>query len=401
MLRLSAPLSRALRLRHHGPENGEQTGRPYRSGRKENMDDLTSTKHNGSADEPAAGHAQSKPGATFAQIALIGIFLILLMAMLGYGRAVFLPITLALVIGTILAPLTSFAANYRIPHAGTAAILVLGTIALLSTGIVYLSDPVRAWIGRAPEIGANLREKLVIFDAPIEALNRVREALGAAPSQSKTIAFDLNTSLLQPALASLTPAVGQLLIFFGTLFFFLGHRNRLKESIIRFGSEREARLRVIRIWNAVEASLATYIATVAAINAGVGIIVGTACYFIGLPSPLVWGFLAFVLNFVPYIGPATMFVTLLGVGLVTFDSFYQALIAPLLFVGMSTIEGQFVTPTILGARLTLNPLFIFLSIAFWVWLWGPFGALLAVPLLIVIIVIVNQFAAKDEVKLPG
>ena len=365
------------------------------------MDDITSTKHNGSADEPAAGHTQPRPSSTFAQIALIGIFLILLMAMLGYGRAVFLPITLALVIGTILAPLTSFAANYRIPPAGTAAILVLGTIALLSTGIVYLSDPVRAWIGRAPEIGANLREKLVIFDAPIEALNRVREALGAAPSQSKTIAFDLNTSLLQPALASLTPAVGQLLIFFGTLFFFLGHRNRLKESIVRFGSEREARLRVIRIWNAVEASLATYIATVAAINAGVGIIVGTACYFIGLPSPLVWGFLAFVLNFVPYIGPATMFVTLLGVGLVTFDSFYQALIAPLLFVGMSTIEGQFVTPTILGARLTLNPLFIFLSIAFWVWLWGPFGALLAVPLLIVIIVIVNQFAAKEEVKLPG
>lgn len=365
------------------------------------MDDLTYTKSNGSANEPAAGHAQSRAGSTFAQIALIGIFLILLMAMLGYGRAVFLPITLALVIGTILAPLTSFAANYRIPHAGTAAILVLGTIALLSTGIVYLSDPVRAWIGRAPEIGANLREKLVIFDAPIEALNRVREALGATPSQSKTIAFDLNTSLLQPALASLTPAVGQLLIFFGTLFFFLGHRNRLKESIVRFGSEREARLRVIRIWNAVEASLATYIATVAAINAGVGIIVGTACYFIGLPSPLVWGFLAFVLNFVPYIGPATMFVTLLGVGLVTFDSFYQALIAPLLFVGMSTIEGQFVTPTILGARLTLNPLFIFLSIAFWVWLWGPFGALLAVPLLIVIIVIINQFASKEEVKLPG
>lgn len=401
MLRLSAPLSRALRLRHHGLEKASQPDALTRSGRKENMDDLTHSKSSGSTNEPATHQAQSRPGSTFAQIALIGIFLILLMAMLGYGRAVFLPITLALVIGTILAPLTSFAANYRIPHAGTAAILVLGTIALLSTGIVYLSDPVRAWIGRAPEIGANLREKLVIFDAPIEALNRVREALGAAPSQSKTIAFDLNTSLLQPALASLTPAVGQLLIFFGTLFFFLGHRNRLKESIVRFGSEREARLRVIRIWNAVEASLATYIATVAAINAGVGIIVGTACYFIGLPSPLVWGFLAFVLNFVPYIGPATMFVTLLGVGLVTFDSFYQALIAPLLFVGMSTIEGQFVTPTILGARLTLNPLFIFLSIAFWVWLWGPFGALLAVPLLIVIIVIVNQFASKDEVKLPG
>lgn len=365
------------------------------------MDERTYTKSGGAVSERGSAQAETNLHTRFAQFALTGIFLILLMAMLGYGRGVFLPITLALVIGTILAPLTTLAANYRIPHVGSAAILVLGIIGLLSIGIVYLSDPVRAWIGRAPEIGANLREKLIIFDAPIEALNRLREALGATPAQTKTIAFDLNTSLLQPALASLTPAVGQLLIFFGTLFFFLGHRNKLKENIVRFGSARDERLRVIKIWNAVEASLATYIATVAAINAGVGVIVGVACYFIGLPSPWVWGLLAFLFNFVPYIGPATMFVTLLGVGLVTFDSFYQALIAPLLFVGMSTIEGQFVTPTILGARLTLNPLFIFVSIAFWVWLWGPFGALLAVPLLIVIIVIINQFAAKEEVKLPG
>lgn len=335
----------------------------------------------------------------FAQYALIGIFLILLMAILSYGRGVFLPITVALVIGTILAPLTNLGARNGIPHAATAAILVLGTIGLLSTGIVLLADPVRDWIGRAPEIGANLREKLSIFDTVIDSLNRIREALGAAPSQGK-MSIDVN-SFVQPALASLTPAVGQLLIFFGTLFFFLSHRDRLKESIVRFGSARESRLRAIRIWNEVEASLATYIATVTGINACVGIIVGTACYFIGLPSPWVWGVLAFVLNFVPYIGPATMIVTLLGVGLVTFGSFYQAIIAPLLFIGMSTIEGQFVTPTILGARLTLNPLFIFLSIAFWAWLWGPFGALLAVPLLIVLIVIINQFAPKDGVKLPG
>lgn len=368
-------------------------------GQKANMDDRTHP-HNAADPEDIEARAPTGTRAKIAQYALIGIFLILLMAMLSYGRAVFLPITLALVIGTILAPLTNRAAQNGIPHAATAAILVLGTIGLLSTGIVLMADPVRDWIGRAPEIGANLREKLSIFDAPLEALNRLREAFGAAPSASKTLGFDIN-SIVQPALASLTPAVGQLLIFFGTLFFFLANRNRLKDNIVKFGAHRESRLRAIRIWNTVEASLATYIATVTAINACVGIIVATACYFIGLPSAWVWGVLAFVLNFVPYIGPATMIVTLLGVGLVTFGSFYQALIAPLLFIGMSTIEGQFVTPTILGARLTLNPLFIFLSIAFWVWLWGPFGALLAVPLLIVIIVIINQFAPKDEVKLPG
>lgn len=374
--------------------------KPAPPGEKENMDERIYSKSDEMLHEGAEERSTSLR-AKFAQYAVIGVFVILFMAALAYGRGVFLPITLALVIGTILAPITNFGARYRIPHAGTAAILVLGTIGLLSTGIVFLADPVRDWIGRAPEIGANLREKLVIFDTPIEAFNRLREALGAAPSQGRTLAFDFNSSLLQPALASLTPAVGQLLIFFGTLFFFLGHRNKLKESIVKFGTAREQRLRVIRIWNTAEASLATYVATVTAINFCVGLVVATACYFIGLPSPWVWGVLAFALNFVPYIGPATMIITLLGVGLVTFGSFYQALIAPLFFIGMSTVEGQFITPTILGARLTLNPLFIFLSIAFWAWLWGPFGALLAVPLLIVIIVIINQFATKDEVKLPG
>jgi predicted PurR-regulated permease PerM len=361
------------------------------------MDERTQSFRDDEHDAAPANGARQ----VFSQYAIIGIFIILLTALLSYGRGVFLPVTLALVIGTILAPLTNLAARGRVPHAASAAILVLGFIGILSAIIVWLADPVRDWIGRAPEIGANLREKLTIFDTPIEALNRLREAMGAAPAQSKTIAFDFNASLLQPALASLTPAVGQLLIFFGTLFFFLAHRNRLKDRIVRFGGARESRLRAIRIWNEVEGSLATYIATVAGINAVVGILVAVVCYFVGLPSPLVWGVLAFVLNFVPYIGPATVILTLLGVGLVTFPSFYQALIAPLVFVGMSTIEGQFVTPTVLGARLTLNPLFIFLSIAFWAWLWGPFGALLAVPLLIILLVIINQFAAKDEVKLPG
>lgn len=336
-----------------------------------------------------------------AQVAIIGTFVILLFAVLLYARGVFLPVTLALVIGTILAPLTNLAARAKIPHSASAAVLVLGTIGLLSGIVVLLADPVRDWIGRAPEIGANLRDKLSIFDAPLQSLNTLREAFGAAPSAKTGIPFDMGANLLQPALAALTPAVGQLLIFFGTLFFFLAYRSQLKNSIVRFGAERESRLRAIRIWNEVETNLATYIATVAVINAGVGVIVTIFCYLVGLPNPPVWGVLAFVLNFVPYIGPGTMIITLFGVGVVTFATFVHALIAPLLFIAMSTIEGQFVTPTILGARLTLNPLFIFLSIAFWAWLWGPFGALLAVPLLIVGMVIINQFGTRDEVKLPG
>jgi predicted PurR-regulated permease PerM len=334
-----------------------------------------------------------------AQLAMIGIFAILLVALFSYARGLFLPVTLALVIGTILAPVSNAARRSGIPHAASAGLLVLGIIGLLSGLIVLMADPVRDWIGKAPVIVANLRGKLAIFDAPLEALNRFRESLGATASSK--MAFDFNTSILQPVLASLSPAAGQLLIFFGTLFFFLAHRETLRMRVVRFGGGRQSRLRAIRIWNDVETTLVAYVATVAGINAVVGVIVATFCYLVGMPSPLVWGALAFLLNFIPYIGPGTMILTLLGVGLVTFDSFSHALIAPGLFLAMTTIEGQFVTPTILGSRLTMSPLFIFLSVAFWAWLWGPFGALLAVPLLIIGMIVIHHFMPKDEPKIPG
>jgi predicted PurR-regulated permease PerM len=165
-------------------------------------------------------------------------------------------------------------------------------------------------------------------------------------------------------------------------------------------ANRDSKLRFLKIMHDIERNLAGYLTVVTIINAAVGIIVAAGAWLIGLPNPVIFGLLAALLNYVPYLGPAVMVVVLFGVGLVTFPSLSHAFIAPLGLIAVTTTEGHLVTPTIVGRRLTLNPLLVFLALAFWTWMWGPFGAILAVPLSIVGVVVFNHLVPTEEVKLP-
>jgi predicted PurR-regulated permease PerM len=334
------------------------------------------------------------------QAATIGMFLFFLVVALSLARTILLPIVLAFVIGTMLTPVSNWAARRGIPDWASAILLVLLFIALCSSAIVLLSDPVRGWIALAPEIGRTLQQKLQILDRPIAALNELRQAI-TSWQQQDTIRVDITTGLLEQSLVVITPAVGQLLLFVGTLLFFLAGRESLRQTIVSFSADRETRLRTLRILKDIERNLTLYLVIVTPIYAGVGMIVAFGAFLIGLPNPAVWGVLAFVLNFVPYLGPAIMAVVLFGAGLVFFPSLTYALIAPAGYVALVTLEGQFVTPSILGRQLTLNPLIIFLAIAFWAWLWGPFGALIANPLLIVGMVALKHLFPKNEMNLPA
>jgi len=140
---------------------------------------------------------------------------------------------------------------------------------------------------------------------------------------------------------------------------------------------------------------------VTVINAMLGTIVAAGTWLLGLPSPLILGILAMLLNYIPYLGPACMAIILLAVGFVTFPSLGPALIAPAGLVALTTLEGHLITPSVIGRSLTLDPLAVFLAIAFWGWLWGPIGAFLAVPLLIVALVVIGHIFPSSDVKLPG
>ena len=201
-------------------------------------------------------------------------------------------------------------------------------------------------------------------------------------------------------MAFVTPAVGELMLFFGVLLFFLVGQIGLRNRLVLMFSHQEARLRLLRIFNDIEKNLAGYLAVVTMINAALGLIVGVGAWLVGLPDPAIFGLLAALLNYVPYVGPAIMMITMFGVGLVTFPSLGHALIAPGALLGLCTVEGHFITPAIIGRRITLNPLLVVLSLAFWTWMWGPLGALLAAPVAIVGLVVFSHIFPQEDVKLP-
>lgn len=336
-----------------------------------------------------------------ARAATIGIFVLLLLAGLNFAQPVVMPVALALVFGVVLTPVTVRAAQHGIPHWLSALLLVSVLIGLLSYAIVLLADPVRDWIEKAPEFGAILREKLRFLDRPIAALNGLRESIAGPSSPDEGgVKFDVFSILVRPALGALTPALGQMIVFIATLFFFLAGRESLRRRFLTFWRGRKARLEAMHFLNETERSLAGYFAVVTAINFSLGVALGVFAYAIGLPNPLVWAILAFLLNFVPYLGAAVVVIMLLAVSFMTFESFAYALIPPAFYVAASTVEGQFITPSLVGLRLALSPLLVFLAVAFWTWFWGPFGGLLAVPLLIIAMVALNNLYPKNGAKLP-
>ena len=217
---------------------------------------------------------------------------------------------------------------------------------------------------------------------------------------ARSIGVDI-MAFVQPAFQVVTPAIGQIFIFFGTLFFMLFGRSQLRRVLVAFFDEREARLRMLKIMNDVEHNMTGYLSVVAMINIVVGVGGGVIAWLTGLPDPVAWAVLAFILNFIPYIGALIIEAAMFLVGLVAFSTLTHAFIAPLLFLALGTLEGHFITPSIMGRRLTLNPLTVFLSLVFWTWLWGPIGAFLAVPLLIMALVVIDHLFPESERGLPA
>ena len=337
--------------------------------------------------------------ASAAQMATVGIFVLLLGVCVYLCRPVLLPVTAALVIGTTLAPLVKAAARWRISPWLTAIGLGVVLLALAGTAVTLLATPISEWIARAPQIGASIKEKLYVLEPPLAALRHLRDVV--LPSDGSLAVEPSQLGLVAPLITFVTPAAIELTLFSVTLVFFLATQMDFRRYMVSFFTSRDAKLRFIRISNDLEEYLGSYVATVTAINFCLGIAVGIGAWLFGFPSPIIFGVMAMVLNYMPYIGAACMTLILFVVGLVTFPSLAYALIPPAAFVGLATLEGQFITPAVLGHRLTLNPLAVLLALAFWAWMWGPIGAFLAVPLLIVGLVTLQHLFPPDEDKLPG
>jgi predicted PurR-regulated permease PerM len=332
-------------------------------------------------------------------MAPVGIFVLLLGACFYVSRPILMPVISAILVGMTLAPIVKHARRYGVPTLVTAVAIVLVLLAAAGLAAVLLAAPVREWIGRAPEIGASIKQKFYLLDRPLSALRELQDAL--LPASQPTVAVATpQISIVTPVLTFVTPAVTEAMVFLVTLVLFLAGQMEFRSYLATLFESRDAKLRFIRIVNDIEHNLAAYVATVTVINVALGVAVGIGAWLFGLPSPLVLGILAWLLNYMPYVGPACMALILLSLGLVSFPGLGEALLPPAAFVGLATLEGQFITPTVLGHNLTLSPLTVFLALAFWAWLWGPMGAFLAVPISIVAWVVLTHLFPPDDFRLP-
>jgi predicted PurR-regulated permease PerM len=322
-------------------------------------------------------------------------------AALYLGRAALLPVVAALVVGITLSPLTEFGARFNIPPPISAVALIAVLVAIVGVLITFFAGPVSEWIARAPEIGAAVQQKLRVFEYPLSVLQHIKSTVMPS-STGQTVSVETNTAeVVSTVVLAVTPAISEFVVFFGTLVFFLSTNIQLRRKLIISFGTRDARLRMMRIWNDIEDNLAEYLGLVTMINIALGLITAAMLYLIGFPNPVTFGLLTIGLNYVPYIGPAIMALVLLAVGLVAMPTLAQAALAPALFVAIATLEGHFITPSIVGRRLTLSPFLVFLALVFWTWLWGPVGAFLAVPLLIVSFVVLGHVVPREEMNLPG
>lgn len=326
-----------------------------------------------------------RPLAKVANVATVGLFVIAIAAVLHFGRAVLAPTVAGLLVGLTLAPIVDWLGRRGLPAALASALIVLGSVAMIAGLIVAMAVPLETWSARIPEISSELEAKWQEIRGPLEKLKEVeKQVQEATETDEGAMQVAVKSPGLVTAMVSSAPDISaHVLIFLATLYFFLAGRTQFRRQalggFVRFRRRRAA----ARMFRDIERSLSRYVLTIAAINATFGVLVGLAMWLLGLPSPHLWGALAAILNFALYVGPAAMAVILFGVAAISFDSMSAAVVPPLVYVGLNLIEGQFVTPTVLGRRFTMTPLIVFLALVLWLWIWGVLGAFLAVPLLIV------------------
>jgi predicted PurR-regulated permease PerM len=330
--------------------------------------------------------------------ALVGLLIICVIAVLYLAKAFILPVVMAFVVGTMLSPAASFLERYRIARPVAAVLIVAAVGAAVAFIVGLISSPLMEWSSRLPELASRLKDKLHVFDRPLALWQELQGMVGLPDTLTS---FQMpKLEWVQPTLEFLSPTFTEFLLFFATLLLFIASWKDLRRTLIMNFADHKARLRMLRILNEIEMQLGNYLLTVTMINIGVGIATGIVCAITRMPNPAGLGALAATLNFLPIIGPIAMFVILVVIGVIAFPTIGGGLMAALAFSGIAFLEGHFVTPTIIGRRLALNALAVFLTLAFWIWLWGPMGGFLSSPLLIVALILKEHLVPVDSPQLP-
>ncbi|MGE5516346.1 MAG: AI-2E family transporter [Bacteroidota bacterium] len=314
---------------------------------------------------------------------------------LYFAAELILPLLVALLLAIVLAPLMQRLRRWGVPRAAAALVLTATLVGGLGWGVEMLAAPAADWLHRAPQSLRALEGKLRPVKEPVEQVQRATEQVERLASGGNTNAVTVRPSSGFGSQAVLGAGVlmAQAAVVVVVLFFLLASGDRLIRQAARLPRTPERRRRLVTVARRIKQDVAAYLGTITLINAALGLVAGLALWALGMPNPALWGVLAGLLNYVPYAGALTTMAVVGMVGLLSFDELWRGLLAPAIILALHVAESDVVTPLLVGRRLTLPALMVFLSLTLWTWMWGVAGAMLAVPLLVVLKV------AADHVEL--
>lgn len=327
-------------------------------------------------------------------LSVIFLGIVALFAVLSILKSITAPLFLAMVIGIVLAPVADFWERRGCSPATAALVNLLLALTFLGCLGLLFQPLLQQLVNQVPKVWSDLQGAIEVFrtflrgvsDVAREVSDTVTAPAVAAPEATAPSEPGLRVETITDALLMAPAIAAQGMVFAGSLFFFQMTRAEIYAWVARYFSSPTSRGQTVQRLQAAERRVSRYFFTITLINAGLGLATGIALQLLGLPGAVLWGFMAFVLNFIPYLGPVVLVGALVFAGVATFDG-VRSFLPALAFLGTNLIEGQFVTPALLGKSLALNPLLVFVALIFGIWLWGPIGGIVAVPMLVWVLVL--------------
>jgi predicted PurR-regulated permease PerM len=316
-------------------------------------------------------------------LALTGLFILAVFYTLYFMRSILLPIVLALLLSYLLRPIVRGLARLKIPLPVGAALILIGLLALVGYGISALATPAAGWFQKAPAGFTELQHKLIPVRKTVAQVTQATgeiEKLASTNAESKTV--EVKQHPITEMFFMRTPEfVASAVLSVILLYFLLVYDQAFIAKLVKLLPTLADKKTAVGIAHDIESRVSRYLFTITAINACLGLAVGTAVGLLGLRNPVMWGVMVALLNFVPYLGALTGIICMTIGAALSFDSLGYALIFPAVYLTFGSLEGSFVTPWVMGRALTLNPVIILLALTFWGWMWGIVGIILAVPIL--------------------
>ncbi|AKM11432.1 hypothetical protein AB433_01365 [Croceicoccus naphthovorans] len=329
-------------------------------------------------------------GSALLLMAGIGLFLALPFV-LSFGSLVFLPFVTALVLTILLSPLADHLARIGLPNVLASFMAVVVFIAVLVLAAAAILQPAVVMFDRVPEMTASISETFGQLRGQLDWINDLNRQIGqlAGERSGQEVVVATPSMIERVALATPTFVIETLLTLL-MAFFMIEARVRMRRRLLLERAEFGASLKAARAVREVQDRVASYILTVGLINLGVGVIAALGAWALGMEAPIMWGGLAAILNFLPYLGPLAMTGILLLVGFGSADTILLGLAPAAAYLALHAIEANAVTPAILGARFTVNPVLILLAISYFTWIWGVLGAILSMPILITLMALIEH-----------